>query len=64
MAKKKASITNYLETFTDEQKSSVGTAGQIRIDRYDSDDKNIEWKFVTTVEEAETVKSEWDELDK
>ena len=57
---KKAVITNYLETFSDEQKSLMGTTGQIRIDRYDDDGKNIEWKFVDTVEQAETIKSEWD----
>ena len=57
---KKAVITNYLETVSDEQKSLIGTIGQVRIDRYDDDGKNIEWKFVDTVEQAETVKAEWD----
>ena len=61
---KKAVITNYLETFSDEQKSLIGTIGQVRIDRYDGNGKNIEWKFVDTAEEAEAVKTEWDELDK
>jgi len=57
---KKALITNYLETVSDEQKSLIGTKGQVRIDRYDGDGKNIEWKFVDTVEQAETIKEEWD----
>ena len=64
MAKKKAVITNYLETFTDEQKALAGTYDQINVRRYDDEGIEVEKKYVQTAEEAEAIKTEWDNLDK
>ena len=57
---KTTKIVNFLEGLTAEEiEAGPGASGQVQI-IFKEDDKEVEQKFVDTVEEAELLKNEWE----
>ena len=57
---KTAKITNFLEGLTAEEiAAGPGTSDQVQV-IFEEDGKEVEQKFVDTVEEAELLKNEWE----
>ncbi len=57
---KTAEIINYLEGLTAEEiAAGPGASGQVQV-IFKEDDREVEQKFVDTVEEAELLKNEWE----
>jgi hypothetical protein len=57
---KTAEIINHLEGLTAEEiEAGPGASGQVQV-IFKEDDREVEQKFVDTVEEAELLKNEWE----
>jgi len=57
---KTAKIINYLEGLTAEEiAAGPGASDQVQV-IFEEDGKEVEQKFVNTVEEAELLKNEWE----